>query len=166
MTDFLIVSGTLQSHQNAVQHLVRPWEVEHLITRSAPPPAWVVTHRKPFAEQVAEWLKNQFAGDQLSYQSDPSAFDVWYAPGTTLRRRAGDCEDFTLLAVSLLLAGGIPAWVAVGTVPGGGHAWVEGKDEQGGFLIEATSGDLFRYRPNNYQLLWHVEPDFSLLRAA
>jgi hypothetical protein len=163
--EVLIVPFGYASHYTAVQRLVRPWEVEHLIDRSAP--SGLVAYSSPIPEQVAQWLRSQFASGQLSYQSDPSGFDCWYSPATTLRRRAGDCEDLTLLTVSILLAAGVSARVAIGTTLGGGHAWVEGADAHGGFLIEATSGDLHRWqRPTQYTLTWHVEPNPALLRAA
>ncbi|KFE66486.1 transglutaminase-like domain-containing protein [Hyalangium minutum] len=162
--DFLIVPFDYVSHYNAVQRLVRPWEVEHLIQRNAPPS--LARYSLPVADQVAQWLRTKFANRQLSYASDPSGLDCWYAPATTLRRRAGDCEDLTLLTVSILLAAGVSARVAIGTLPGGGHAWVEGADEQSGFLIEATSGEIHRYRPSDYNLSWHIDPHPALLRVA
>jgi transglutaminase-like putative cysteine protease len=162
--EVLIVPFDYASHYDAVQQLVRPWEVRHLINRNAHP--LQVAYSPPVPEQVAQWLRSQFADRQLSYYSDPSGFDCWYSPATTLRRRAGDCEDLTLLTVSLLLAAGVSARVAIGTVPGGGHAWVEGEDAHGGFLIEATSGELHRYqRPSEYTLSWHINPNPALLQA-
>jgi len=163
--EVLVVPFDYASHYSAVQRLVRPWEVEHLIDRRATPA--LVAYRSPVPEQVAQWLSTQLASRQLSYQSDPSGFDCWYSPATTLRRRAGDCEDLTLLTVSILLAAGVSARVAIGTILGGGHAWVEGADAHGGFLIEATSGDLYRQRrPVQYALTWHIDPHPALLRAA
>lgn len=167
--EFLIVSFDHASHHNAVQRLIRPWEVEHLIDRSGPS-VWEVIHRPTFAEKMAQWFKGEFASYRLSYRSDPSAFDVWYSPGTTIRRRAGDCEDLTLLGVSIFLAAGSFAHVAIGTVwdgaSFGGHAWIEGEDEKGFFLLEATSGELHRYRPPQYRLSWHITPNPNLMRAA
>ncbi|WP_395835572.1 transglutaminase-like domain-containing protein [Archangium violaceum] len=167
MSEFLIVPFNYASHHNAVQKLVRPWEVQHLINRAPPPPAWLGVYQPPFAERVAQWLREQFDSRLLSYQSDPSGFDVWSSPALTLRRRTGDCEDLTLLVVSIFLAGGASARVAIGSLPGGGHAWVEGADAHGGFLLEATSGELHRYqRPADYNLFYHIDPNPSLMRAA
>jgi hypothetical protein len=48
--------------------------------------------------------------------------DYWQSPSQTLSLRAGDCEDFALLLVSLLRASGVPddqVYVAVGYDPNG-----------------------------------------------
>jgi transglutaminase-like putative cysteine protease len=162
--EFLFVNVDRNSRYHAVQQLVRPWEVEHLLNRNPSP--WVVMNLPPFAEQVAQWLRGEYAARRFAYQSDPSGFDVWYSPATTLRRRQGDCEDWTLVVVSMLLAGGVSSAVCVGSVPGGGHAWVEGVDASGHFLIEATSGEFMRYRPAQYNLEYFIEPNDSLRRVA
>lgn len=162
--EFLFVNTDYDSRYHAVQQLVRPWEVEHLINRNPLP--WVVAYLPPLSVRVVQWLRGEYDAGRFAYQSDPSGFDVWSSPATTLRRRQGDCEDWTLVVVSMLLAVGVPAGVAVGSVSGGGHAWVEGVDEHGGFLIEATSGDLLRYRPAQYHLSYVIKPSASLLRVA
>lgn len=154
------LSGDHASQYRAVQLLVRPWEVQHLITRRAPTLAELI-RKTTFVEKVAQWLEGKISSGEYSYIADPKGFlDYWCAPALTLRRNGGDCEDFTLLTVSLLAAGGVSAHVAIGTAWNGssfgGHAWVEGVDSRGFFLIEGTSGQMFRHRPNEYRLSWHI----------
>jgi transglutaminase-like putative cysteine protease len=161
--------GDYLSQHNAVQQLVRPWEVQHLIIRRAP----TITERilkTTFAEKTAQWLTGKLTSGEFSYIADPNGFlDYWCAPAFTLRRNGGDCEDFTLLTVSMLAAGGVSANVAIGTAWNGsffgGHAWVEGMDSKGFFLIEGTSGQLYRNRPPQYRLSWNIEHN-QVRRAA
>ncbi|MFY0528109.1 transglutaminase domain-containing protein [Archangium gephyra] len=156
-----------EAHHDAVQKLVRPNEVAHLFPYVSPAQALFLP---PLAERVAGWLKQKFITGEFRYQLDPPAFDYWYSPAVTLRRRAGDCEDFTLLVVSMLVSQGVSADVAIGSVWSGGsfggHAWVEGADAISGFLIEGTSGDLYRHtRPDEYRLMWKITPN-TVRRAA
>jgi transglutaminase-like putative cysteine protease len=163
--EVLKLSGDPTSQFHAVQRLVRPWEVEHLITRGVP--ASVVQRRPPLAEQVAQWLRDSLNNGLLTYKLDPGGFlDHWSSPGATLQRRTGDCEDFTLIGVSILAAVGVSSDVAIGTLwnghSAGGHAWIEGQDERGGFLIEATSGDIHRHwRPAEYTLSRRITPHLA-----
>lgn len=163
--DVLRLRGDYWSQYHAVQQLVRPWEVAHLINHNPSP--LVVLLSPPFADQVANWLRDSFATGALAYQLDPSGFlDYWYAPAATLRRGKGDCEDFSLLALSMLVEGGVSSELAIGTVWTGsqavGHAWIEGEDSQGAFLIEATSGQLHRtWRPAEYKLHWRIAPKLT-----
>jgi hypothetical protein len=97
---------------------------------------------------------------RLRYRRDPGR-DVWFSPAATLQRRGGDCEDLAILSLSLLLAGGHhEAHLVIGRHCDGrrceGHAWVEGADARGGFLFEATSMQLMRYRPPAYRPNWGV----------
>lgn len=154
--------GNPQAQHDAARKLVRPWEVESLIDRNVSP--LVALLNPPIADQVARWLRGQFASGQLSYISDPEGFlDYWCSPAVTLQRRGGDCEDLALLSLSIILAAGGSAQLAVGTLWNGrtadGHAWVEGQDAQGGFVLEATSGDLYRHwRPAQYTLSRLITP--------
>lgn len=139
----------------AISELVRPWEVADLIQIV---PEWMLPKGHTLAASAAAWLRSQFRTRRLRYIPDPErpvGYDYWCSPSATLERGGGDCDDLAILAASILLAGGIDAWVVVGTLKQGwgstGHAWVEGVDERGGFLIEATSGRLTRHvRPAEY----------------
>ncbi len=140
----------------AISELVRPWEVAGLI-QMVPP--WMLPRGHTFASEVAGWLHARLRNGMLRYIPDlerPSGYDYWCTPSATLERGGGDCDDLSILVASLLLAGYVDAWAVVGTIQHGrrvaGHVWVEGFDDRHGFLIEATSGDLFRYvRPPQYR---------------
>jgi hypothetical protein len=127
------------------QRFIRPNDVADLVSfvqPSAVPPQY------DFVANVAQWI------GFFSYASDPEG-DTWCPPLHTLSARSGDCEDLSLLVTSVLVAGHVTTNLVVGTVhdPRGdfGHAWVEGSDAQGFFLIEATNGKLYRgQRPAMY----------------
>jgi transglutaminase-like putative cysteine protease len=77
---------------------------------------------------------------------------LWVSPTQTLQRGGGDCDDLSSLALSLLYAMGLrSADMLVGTYCGGqlcdGHAWAEGRDRSGHFLLETTNGTLLRGVP-------------------
>lgn len=139
----------------AIQRLLRPWEVEHLVVWYRRPCSYPMA---PNSLAVASWLQEHLEAEVLKYIPDPRfprQTDYWCSPGATLRRKGGDCEDLAILAVSLLLVGGVDAVVVTGRIWIGdewaGHAWVEGQDERGFFMIEATSGSFYRYRPQEYR---------------
>ena len=100
----------------------------------------------PWAECVAALV------GRLRYLSDPPDIDVWRSPAQTLRDGGGDCEDLSILAASTLAALNTPVDVVVGNVWTGQrwsrHAWVEGSDDTGPFLIESTNG----------AVVWHRRP--------
>jgi transglutaminase-like putative cysteine protease len=113
---------------------------------------------------VARYLKRAFALGELSYIPDPAGCDLWYPPAVTLWRGGGDCDDLSSLSLSLLRAMGLrSADLVVGTHCDGrvcdGHAWVEGRDRFGHFLLEATNGTLLRGgRPWVYHAQYRLCP--------
>jgi len=78
------------------------------------------------------WPLYDFVCRNIDYRRDVGEF--WQTPSETLRRGYGDCEDSANLLASLLRAGQIPAYTAIGSYQGYGHAWCE----QNGQLIETT----------------------------
>ncbi len=153
----------------AVQNLIRPWEVEYLV---AEVPWWEITRGHSFAVEVADWLRERLSYGVLNYIPDPEArgtTDFWCSPSATMLNGGGDCEDLAILAVSLLRAGGVDAFVVTGRVWTDhgfqGHAWVEGWDPSGFFMIEATSGELLRRRPRFYRAQLLLGPDVFRLAA-
>lgn len=150
------VSYTPQERCDAIQRLVRPWEVQD-IAQTLLKPGFM---KRQF--DIAQAFKNSFAKRTLTYFPDPPFCDRWCPPLETLRQGGGDCDDLAILAASLYLAVGIQCSVVVGTHCNGwicnGHAWVEGRDANGWFLFEATSGDLFRFRPPQYQATHMLRP--------
>lgn len=127
------------------QKLINPQSVNFLVTFAAPaaaPPQY------DFTANVAQWI------GFFTYKADPEG-DTWCPPTQTYSTGMGDCEDLSMLVVSVLLAGYVDASLIVGMVddPQGtfGHAWVEGVDGLGWFLIESTNGKLYRdQRPAIY----------------
>jgi transglutaminase-like putative cysteine protease len=142
----LTVRADHRSRFAAVQELMRPDEVQPILR--------VPTYYEamtPFASRLADWLRGHLSTGMLRYLADGSGRDVWQSPSETLRRGGGDCEDLALLALSFLENQKIPAVLVTGTYNGFGHAWVEGQDADGGFMIEATSGGFLRgNRPWGY----------------
>lgn len=149
----------------AIQHLLRPQEVAHLVK-------WSHSHprtRAASAAQVARWLRQRFACGLLRHFHDPPTCDRWCSPAQTLRQGGGDCDDLSILAAAILAQMQTPAVVVTGLLSCRnrlvGHAWVEGNDEGGWYLLEATTGKLFRRaRPPTY-LAQHFQ-GIGLCRSA
>lgn len=106
---------------------------------------------------MAAWFRQQYRTGALSYIKDPPIGDYWRSPTMTLRDGGGDCDDTAVLGCSMLLVTA-ESWatIVIGTVGlwfPEGHAWVEGIDEGGPFLLETTSGELIRAikRPAKYK---------------
>ncbi|KFA90878.1 hypothetical protein Q664_25765 [Archangium violaceum Cb vi76] len=152
------------AQRQAIQRLIRPWEVAHLV-RTVPLGYLPVNHS--FTENVAGW----FQEGELQYIADPSGpFDYWCSPAVTLDRKGGDCDDLAIFGASFLRRGGVKASVVVGSLwsngTWGGHAWVEGSDRFGWFLLEGTSGGLYRgQRPAWYVASHVLSPAVSPLEA-
>lgn len=132
----------------ARERLVRPHE--------AAPVARVVDeiwHLSPwsYAEATGVWMQEAFRLGILRYIPDPPGeCDFWCSPRSVLERGGEDCDGLAVLATSIILAGGFPAMLRVGRYNETGHAWCEGVDDGGPFLLEATSGEVLRTRPRAY----------------
>jgi transglutaminase-like putative cysteine protease len=151
-----IMRPTRLNQCRAARDLVRPEEVAHLIVDLVvvPPHPWLQPQRLARADFVALWLREQFAKRTLRYIPDPTGpnCDYWCPPSTTFARGGGDCDDLAILACSMMRVTSA-AWLVVGTWNGVGHVWVEGVDELGSFMIEATSGAVYRgIRPPGYKV--------------
>lgn len=57
-------------------------------------------------ETLSKWLKSN-----IHYESDRTGDDYWQAPHETLAKKAGDCEDYAILAQALLSEIGIPSQI-------------------------------------------------------
>lgn len=83
---------------------------------------------------VAAFLHQHFV-----FRRDPELFgeaEYWQAPEEFLARQAGDCEDFALLAQTLLQRNGIEAYVFSLFGEGGyAHTVCVFKDERGGYNV-------------------------------
>lgn len=149
----LRVLPVVEDQNIAAQHLIRPDEasdfarricdVLYLPTTATIPQAVGLALRANFSTGGFKWVADQV---------DSLGRDLWRSPALTLEQRAGDCEDWALLALSLLLWMGARAWLVIGYHAGERHAWVEGVDEGGRwFLLEATNGAVFYdHRPAIY----------------
>lgn len=150
MHDQLTVGPDLAARYQALQLLIRPEEVAILFSNAR-------ARSEPRGDEVAHFIQGCLRDGRLRYIKDPLFRDIWSAPSRTLQRKGGDCEDLSILATSIFERAGTRAQVGLGrlhTSSGwGGHAWVEGADENGPFLLEATSGELHRaWRPDDYQI--------------
>lgn len=136
---WLVVPATFEAQARAVRSLVRGDEVARLARALDP---------RDLAWAAAGWLRACRATGALRYAADPPGADVWRSPACTLRDGGGDCEDFAILAAAMLadvIEGEVD--VVVGLYDLEPHAWVEGRDRAGYFLLEATRGELYD-RPN------------------
>jgi hypothetical protein len=71
--------------------------------------------------------------------SDPQ-IEAWQTPSETWQRKAGDCEDTSLLLTDILISEGFDARVALGwNAQGGDHAWCVVRLENGEqYILETT----------------------------
>ena len=150
MGECVWVRPLVESFRRAIERVVRPAEAEGLAIHLEE--VWCCTPLT-FASVVGWWLIQARKAGRLIYIPDPAGpLDFWCSPKSTARRGGGDCDDLAVFAASTLLAAGRPTTVVVGTLFGSGHAWCEGYDEAGWFLLEATSGDVHRWsRPIGYE---------------
>lgn len=129
----LLIPAGVGSFQKAARELISPHEVPPHLTQEA--------HS---AESLGAWIKEARRSGALQFIPDPKgSLDRWCTPSATLARGGGDCDDLAVLCVSVLRAAGLRAWVVVGWRGRESHAWVEGHDERGAFLLEATSGEVW-----------------------
>lgn len=154
------VSVSPVARWRAAQALIRPREVAHLFRAV---PHFFLPADYSVAGTVASWFRTSFATGRLRYRADPPGIDIWCSPARTLFTGGGDCDDFAILGASMIEYAGAAPQVAIGYYCDGrtcqGHAWVEGRDGQGWFLLEGTSGALYRHlRPSNYVLRQLVQP--------
>jgi transglutaminase-like putative cysteine protease len=140
---WLLVPSTVDAQVEAIRELVRPDEVAHLAGEIDPVDVvW----------SISRWIRYQRSRGALRYIDDPISMDLWCSPDCTLASGGGDCEDFAILAASLLAAtSSARVAVIVGLLDQTPHAWVEGRDRAGYFLLEATRGYYYDDPPPAYQ---------------
>ncbi len=141
----LCVREKNEGRRRAVLTLVRPDQVRRLFRSKFP---WEPV--TPAPAMVASWLRRSFANGTLRYIPDPPDCDRWCSPAATLELGGGDCDDLAILGASMLVAAGELPAVVIGRHCAGltcaGHAWIEGRDARGGYLLEPTTGELHRGR--------------------
>ncbi|MDG6220725.1 MAG: transglutaminase-like domain-containing protein [Candidatus Thermoplasmatota archaeon] len=106
---------------------------------------WKITPDHPMIQDVARQLREGTGGNvylimrniytwmrsEFTYETDVQMDPKWAYE--TLADKRGDCDDQSVLFVSLLRASGIPAWLELGglydrgarTPSWGGHAWMK-----------------------------------------
>jgi hypothetical protein len=112
------------------------------------------------------WLAMKYIYEKFRYVSDLSQFgynEYWQYPYETMQLGLGDCEDSSLLLCTILRIFGVEAYVHVGLVPQGGHAWCSFLDEQGSLrLLEST---WHRQGTENFEDVWPMSKSFDLMNA-
>lgn len=144
---------------DAIERVMRPEQVNDISRLLAPQ----VHAGHAAGDVVANYVRSELATKRLRYIADPAGCDLWGPPAATRMRGGGDCDDLSAFALSVLNAMGTPATMLVGFLCRDGrcegHAWVEGGDRLGFFLLEATSGALHRYaRPTRYRAHYSLFP--------
>jgi transglutaminase-like putative cysteine protease len=135
------VGPDIPSRQRALANLLRVAEVKHLFSPRRVGPHAPVTS---LAEEIAAWMATRLRNSSLKYISDPATCDLWQSPARTLTRCGGDCEDLVILGLAMLHHQGVESYMVTGAFNSSGHAWIEGRDNGGGFMIEATTGAMIR----------------------
>jgi len=82
-------------------------------------------------------------------------------PYETLTKGWGDCEDSTMLMVSMLTPKGVPCRMVLGYAAGGSHRWPEVKYEGEWYIFDTTNGDVFPLRDSekkHYVPMFYVTP--------
>lgn len=91
---------------------------------------------------VAPWVPLYALARNKAYQFDhdslPGAPEVWQTSREAFFYPTGDCEDHAIALADWLIGLGLQARVVLGTVNGGGHAWVVVLDGERTYLLEAT----------------------------
>lgn len=87
------------------------WSVSAICAEPGPPESMVITlaQRYPTPEVLARFLKKE-----IKFQEDKRLFgqpDYWQDPEEFLAHRAGDCEDYALLAQAVLTLQGKEAFL-------------------------------------------------------
>ena len=91
---------------------------------------------------VAPWVPLYALARNKAYQLDhdslPGAEEVWQTSREAFFYPTGDCEDHAIALADWLIGLGLDARVVLGSVEGGGHAWVVVFDGARTYLLEAT----------------------------
>ena len=92
--------------------------------------------------QVEAWVPLAALAQRKRYQFDheqyPGAPELWQTSREAFFHPRGDCEDHAIAVADWLIGLGHDARVVIGTMRGGGHAWVVLFDGPRTYLLEAT----------------------------
>lgn len=108
-----------------------------------------------------------FVSSHVTYAYDLAQFgaeEAFQLPTQLLQTWTGDCEDAAYLLASLLQALGFwTAYVYIGMVPGGWHAWVEVDCKDGNhYILESLNGMVYPESKRNmisYNAYYAITPD-------
>ncbi len=109
----------------------------------------------PFPD-VEAWVPLAALAQRKRYEFDhdqyPGAPELWQTSREAFFHPRGDCEDHALALADWLIGLGHDARVVIGTMRGGGHAWVVLLDGPRTYLLEATDKRPARALPLASQL--------------
>lgn len=117
--------------------------------------------RGGFADKLA--IANDAANNLIKYQNDIKtygSFDYWASAAETIKRGAGDCEDFAILKQTLLRAMGVPdKSLSIIVLRDNSrnlyHAVLGVSTNQGHLILDNVRGQVFRdTQVSNYQPLF------------
>ncbi|MCB9717011.1 MAG: transglutaminase domain-containing protein [Myxococcales bacterium] len=141
------VGPSLAARCRAIRQVIQPGQVRDYAEAALRHNPW--RHRNA-VDAVACYLLQL----KLVYIADPARRDNWCPPRVTVQRGGGDCDDFAVLAASMLRAAGAHADVVLGwwRQPSGRgyHAWVAG--------VSTCGVCRFVLEPQNGQLWWNETP--------
>ena len=91
-------------------------DIREFVTPNAPEVQQIYQEGGPDAWGLYDWV-----AQNISYRLDIGEF--FQLPSETITRRQGDCEDTSLLFVSLVQNFDHDVWAVLGSYQGFGHAW-------------------------------------------
>ncbi len=99
---------------------------------------------------VEAWVPLYALARDKAYQFDhdqmPGVAEIWQTSREAFHYPTGDCEDHAIALADWLIGLGHDARVVIGTVDGGGHAWVVLFEGPRTYLLEATDKNRRRNR--------------------
>lgn len=87
------------------------------------------------------WVPLYVIAHRKTYVEDPQQYGVremWQTSRESMGNPRGDCEDHAIALADWLIGLGKDARVVLGTMNGGGHAWVVVRENEQTWLLEAT----------------------------
>lgn len=159
MSACIHVQSSFAARCRAIQHLIRPQDVADHAARGVLHGQW---HHPNEVEAIACYMRRL----GLVYIADIKGHDSWCPPLETLRRGGGDCDDFSILAASMLRAAGFRADVVLGWWRQRGrrgyHAWVAGAAKCGNcrFVLEPQTGEVWwNHTPPDRDAEYQIAPE-------
>ena len=160
------VRSTFAARCSAIRQVIRPGDVTHYAAAGL---AHAHHRHANEVEGIACYLRQL----GLVYIADPQRRDFWCPPLETIRRGGGDCDDFSILAASVLRAASYRADVVLGwwrqPKRRGYHAWVVGVARCGRcrFVLEPQTGEVWWHEiPADRDAEFVIAPEQAQCRCA